>query len=202
MGRQALNRAAARALRELERHGLLLVTDARLPSLVALVAGEPVRGSWWGHPQAHQIYAAAIQLEDHPDVAAVKLVSGKVTFVHRRLWPALLAVATARERWQMRGLSASARRLLDRVEAEGVLDSAAVRRTGREARELEGRLLVRAQSVHTESGAHAMELESWNHWAARVRVRRARDRAAATRALEDALRAMAGEHGAGRLPWR
>ena len=42
---------ALRALKELKRYGLLLVTDARLPSLVALVAGAPVRGSWWSHPR-------------------------------------------------------------------------------------------------------------------------------------------------------
>jgi hypothetical protein len=32
-------------LRELETHGLLLKTDAKLPNVCALVAGAPVRGS-------------------------------------------------------------------------------------------------------------------------------------------------------------
>jgi hypothetical protein len=196
----ALNRDAARALRALERGGLLLVTDARLPSLAALVAGEPVRGSWWGHPRGKAIFAAATQLGDHPDVAAVKLVSGKVTFVHRRLWPALLAAATARASWQTEGLPPDARRLLARVDREGRLrteGSAAARA----ARVLAERLLVHAGSVHTESGAHATELESWPRWARRLRVEPARGHDA-PEAIEAALRAqVAATGGKGTLPW-
>jgi hypothetical protein len=200
VGEEALSPWAARALAELRRHALLLVTDARLPSLVALVAGRPVRGSWWGHPKGKAIYAAAVELEDHPDVMAVKLVSGKVTFVHRRLWPALLAVALSRERWQVCGLTAPARRLLDRVEKEGFLGAEAVRSRRKEARLLEARLLVHARSVHTGSGAHATELESWRRWSARRRVKPA---AGGMKRLEDALEAMAaGSGGAGRLPWQ
>ena len=30
--------------------GLLLESDAKLPSVAGLVACAPVRGSWWGHP--------------------------------------------------------------------------------------------------------------------------------------------------------
>ena len=41
------------ALERLEEHGLLLLQDKTLPSLVGLIAGEPVSGSWWGHPRAH-----------------------------------------------------------------------------------------------------------------------------------------------------
>ena len=66
------------------------MTDA--PML--LVAGEPVRGSWWGHPKGHDIFAACQHLLQHPDATTAKLVSGKVTYVHRELWPSLLAVAT------------------------------------------------------------------------------------------------------------
>lgn len=31
----------------LEHYSLLLEADAQLPSLASIVAGEPVRGSWW-----------------------------------------------------------------------------------------------------------------------------------------------------------
>jgi len=200
---EKLNRDAARALKELVRHGLLLVTDAKLPCLVALIAGGPVRGSWWGHPKGRAIYAAAMQLEDHPDVAAVKLVSGKATFVHRRLWPALLAAATARATWQMQGLAASALRLLERVEKDGLLRADAVRGGRGSGRALEERLLVHAQSVHSETGAHRTELESWSRWAGRVRAKPARDGDAGQRAIEDALQAMAAASGGkGRLPWQ
>ncbi|HET8647706.1 MAG TPA: hypothetical protein VFO85_19565, partial [Vicinamibacteria bacterium] len=149
---EGLGRPAARALRELERRGLLLVTDARLPSLVALVAGGPVRGSWWGHARGGAIFAAATQLEDHPDVALVKLVSGKSTFVHRRLWPALLGLAQAGEPWQTQGLPAPALRLWRRLQEAGTLRGAPLRGAREGVRALEARLLAVARSVHTASG--------------------------------------------------
>jgi len=70
-----VERQAAAVLRELERHGVLLETDARLPSLVALVAGGPVRGSWWGHPLGHTIFATGEILHQNRDVLLVKLIS-------------------------------------------------------------------------------------------------------------------------------
>jgi hypothetical protein len=64
-----------------------------LPNVAALVAGEPIKGSWWGHPQGHAIYATLSLLDDSPDVVRMRLVNGKVTLVHRRVWPALVRVA-------------------------------------------------------------------------------------------------------------
>src|SRR5438132_11281565 len=96
----------------LKQFGLLMLSDAQLPSITTLVAGKPIRGSWWGHPKAHDIFRVVSRIAEHPDVAVTKLIAGKITFVHRKLWPALLAVATAREAWQMNGLSQKARNLL------------------------------------------------------------------------------------------
>ena len=198
-----MKRDTTRALAALKRYGLLPVTDARLPSLVGVVVGAPVRGSWWSHPQGKAIFAAATELEDHKDVALVKLVSGKYTFVHRPLWPALLAVATARAPWQMDGLAPAVRRLLERVEDEGVLRAGAVRGGRERARILEQRLLVHARSVHTATGAHEKELESWARWARRRRVRKLRTLAAGRDALDAALLGLvaAAAGGSGRLPW-
>ena len=86
--------AAARAA--LERHGLLLLQDARLPSLATLVAGAPVKGSWWGHPAGRDIFHIASALDDDGDVTTAKLLGGKVTFVHRKLFAALAAVGAER----------------------------------------------------------------------------------------------------------
>ncbi len=77
---------------QLRAQGLLLQQDALLPNVVAAVAGQPVRGSWWAHPQGHAIYNILNALAEHPDVLVTRLVQGKVTFVHRRLWGAVLAV--------------------------------------------------------------------------------------------------------------
>ncbi|HEV7758531.1 MAG TPA: hypothetical protein VGO78_06065 [Acidimicrobiales bacterium] len=85
---------ASEVLAVLVDHGMLL-ESARgpLPNVAELVAGEPIRGSWWGHPQSHAIFAVVNQLADSPDVVRLRLVKGKVTLVHRRLWPALVRVA-------------------------------------------------------------------------------------------------------------
>jgi hypothetical protein len=78
----------------LVEHGMLL-ESARgpLPNVAELVAGEPIRGSWWGHPAGHAIFNAINQFASSPDVVRMRLVNGKVTIVHRRVWPALVRVA-------------------------------------------------------------------------------------------------------------
>src|SRR5437867_10967275 len=85
----------------LDEHGLLLLQDKELPSAVGIITGERVAGSWWSHPQAHEIFRRLQELEAAGDVVATKLIGGKVTFVHRRLWPALAAVGNSRAEWQM-----------------------------------------------------------------------------------------------------
>jgi hypothetical protein len=78
----------------LERDGMLL-QSARgpIPNVAELVAGEPIRGSWWSHPRRHAIFDAINAVRASPDVVALRLVRGKVTLVHRRLWPALVRLA-------------------------------------------------------------------------------------------------------------
>jgi hypothetical protein len=178
--------------------------------VAGLVAGEEVRGSWWGHPRGTDIFRAATSLEDDPDVLAVKLVNGKVTFVGRPLWPALLAVAQSREAWQTRGLSPAARMLhkqvtkAGRVRLDELTRPRSETRLGDAARELESRLLLYAESVHTESGKHAKCLESWEHWLRRVDYKPPPLASAAARAeLEDAVLKLGGQKApAGRLPWQ
>ncbi len=158
----------ARALvRELDRAGLLLLTDVRLPSVVSIVTGKPAAGSWWSHPRGKEIFAASEALAAHGDVVMVKLVLGKVTFVHRRLWHALWAVATARDPWQRNGLSRPAQALLERVDEEGQVSGGAKRAVD----ELEARLLVLARQVHTPEGRHERVLSSWPHWARAARFK-------------------------------
>lgn len=138
----------------LKKHGLLLLQDKKLPSVVGIITGEQVAGSWWSHPRSHEIFRRLEELEG--DAIATKLIAGKVTFVHRNLWPALAAVGAAREPWQMHGLSPAARKLLARVDRE-----ARVRASGPPSKELQERLLVKAREEHTESGRHETALEPW-----------------------------------------
>lgn len=77
-----------------EREGVVLqAARGPVPSLAEAIAGGPIRGSWWGHPKGQEIFLAAEAISENPDVLVCKLVEGKVTYVHRRLWPALVKVA-------------------------------------------------------------------------------------------------------------
>ena len=82
------------ALSFVERHGVVLASGkGPVPSVAEWVAGAPIRGSWWGHPRGRDVFRALSELGDSPDVVAFRLVAGKITFVHRRLWPALVRLA-------------------------------------------------------------------------------------------------------------
>jgi len=184
----------AALLTRLREHGLLLQQDKRLPDVATAVAGEPIRGSWWAHPRAHAIFACLSELEQHPDTLATKLIAGKVTFIHRRLWPAVLAVGVAREAWQFAGIEAGARDLYDAVEQQGMLLAA-----GRAAKDLERRLLVHGAQVHTDAGHHEMRLERWELWADRVGASGALTVQAGRLQIEAAVLAIGGT--AALLPW-
>jgi len=179
----------------LARYGLLLKQDKVLPSVVTMMTGGPLSASWWGHPKGREIFACLCRLADDPDVLVTKLISRKDTFVHRELWPSLLAVATAHESWQLDGLARESRKLWQEVEAKG-----AILASGKTAAELETRLLVHGEQVHTESGAHKNRLESWAAWCERVDLKTDMVAAAGRARLEQAVVAIGGT---GReLPWR
>ena len=75
-------------------HGVVL-ESARgpVPSLAEAVAGGPIRGSWWSHPKGREIFALTQRVRESDDVLVCRLVAGKITFVHRRLWPSLVRAA-------------------------------------------------------------------------------------------------------------
>jgi hypothetical protein len=77
-----------------KRHGIVLqAARGPVPSLAEAVVGGAIRGSWWAHAKGSEIYAVADAISESNDVLVCKLVDGKVTYVHRRLWPALVKLA-------------------------------------------------------------------------------------------------------------
>ena len=83
------------ALAFVERHGIVLqAARGPLPNLAEAIAGGTIRGSWWGHPKGKEIFRAIRAIGESPDVLVCKLVEGKITYVHRRLWPALIKLAS------------------------------------------------------------------------------------------------------------
>jgi hypothetical protein len=92
------------ALAFVKTHGVVLMSArGDVPSLAEAIAGEPIRGSWWGHPKSHQMFRLFESVCDSDQVLVCRLVGGKVTLVHRRIWPALVRLSG---RLPRRGLDA------------------------------------------------------------------------------------------------
>ena len=90
------------ALAFVERHGIVLqAARGPVPSLAEAIAGGPIRGSWWGHPRGGEIFRAAEAVTESPDVLVCRLVDGKVTYVHRRLWAPLVKLSARFPRAQL-----------------------------------------------------------------------------------------------------
>ena len=85
----------AQALRFLRHEGVMLESarSAEICNLADAMLGENRTGSWWGHPRARAFFRLTRRIRSHPDVLVCHLVGGKITYVHRRLWPALLRLA-------------------------------------------------------------------------------------------------------------
>ena len=193
--------ASTRVLARLKQYGILLQTDACLPNVCALVAGEPVHGSWWAHPRSHDIFRVNCELAAHPEVLVTKLISGKVTYVERALWSAVIAIGCAREAWQMARLSQSALDLLGKMDHKRVETD---RAAGEAASALEKRLLVHSEQFHSEAGAHARRLQSWDHWMRQTGLTlEPVSPETARRTLEKVVESLNRKfHGHGCLPWQ
>jgi hypothetical protein len=82
------------AIAFIHEHGIVLsAAHGPVPRMTEVIAGEPIKGSWWAHPKGRHIFRVLQQLAASPDVLVCRLVDGKITFVHRRLWPALVRLA-------------------------------------------------------------------------------------------------------------
>jgi hypothetical protein len=82
------------ALAFVEEHGIVLESArGSVLSLANAIAGEEIRGTWWGHPKGRAIFGATRAVRDSADVLVCRLIDRKITYVHRRLWPALIRLA-------------------------------------------------------------------------------------------------------------
>jgi hypothetical protein len=105
---------ARQALAFVRKHGVVLeAARGPVPSLAEAIAGAPIRGHWWTHPKSRAIFAVTRAMRDRNDVLVCRAVLGKITFVHRRLWPALVRLAdrvpSARLSWLREVHTASGR---------------------------------------------------------------------------------------------
>lgn len=84
----------AAALAFVRETGVVLVSArGPVPTLTETIVGTSIRGSWWGHPDGKKIYSILQTVTASDDVLVCRLVNGKVTLVHRRVWPALVRLS-------------------------------------------------------------------------------------------------------------
>ncbi|MFT3839494.1 MAG: hypothetical protein QM723_21100 [Myxococcaceae bacterium] len=137
-------------------------------SLVEAITGERLKKSWWGHKDGKLIFAIASELED--EALGMKLLEGKMTLVHRRLWADVLAVVTGEDfRLPLASsLSKRANALYEQVWDDGPVQGADKIAT----EELERKLLLHVTSVHTAKGRHEKRLDTWERWAEQQHIPR------------------------------
>lgn len=75
-------------------HGVVLESAKGLEAcLVTRVVGAPVAGQWWAHPQGREIFALTRRIRASSAVLTCTLASGRITYVHWRLWPPFVKLA-------------------------------------------------------------------------------------------------------------
>ncbi|MBL6749160.1 MAG: hypothetical protein ISP90_01495 [Nevskia sp.] len=85
---------AGEAIDFVRHHGVVLASGkGPVPRLAETIAGAPIKGSWWAHPKSREIFEVFQALGASDEVLVCRVVGGKISFVHRRLWPALVRVA-------------------------------------------------------------------------------------------------------------
>jgi hypothetical protein len=84
----------AAALKFVDAHGIVLISaKGPVPRLTEYIVGGTIKGSWWAHPQGRAIFTLINAVEDSGDVLICRMIDGKLTMVHRRLWPSLVRAA-------------------------------------------------------------------------------------------------------------
>ena len=78
----------------IERAGIVLEgAKGAYPNAVEALIGEPIKGNWWSHPKANYVYNLLLRVKESPDILVTRFYKGKITLVHRRLWPYLPTIA-------------------------------------------------------------------------------------------------------------
>jgi hypothetical protein len=78
------------------RRNALVLESARgpVPNLVEAIVGAEVKGSWWGHARGKEIFNLLQELRESEQLLVCRLVGGKVTYIHRDAWPAVVRLAS------------------------------------------------------------------------------------------------------------
>lgn len=189
------------ALQYLRREKFLLLVDNRQPSLVTLFTGEPVQGSWFGHPMGKIIYNTSNNL-GRENLLSMKIIDRKYTFISADYRDFAYALTKPDSEWQKKKLTPQAAKLLKEVEKKRVVP--VTPKNKKQVELLEKLLLASGESQHTPSGKHIKVLLSWEEAARRLghKIRKV-PREEAERAWELRVNEFNRAHRTSfRLPWQ
>jgi len=153
----------------LERKKILRLQDKIFPNIVGEITGETIRGSWWSHPLANPIYNGLGWLEHHHPILIVKLIDGKVTYLHDSLASDFFSIVCEPRQWQLEKLKADEVELFKyiykkkKVTSEDLNLKKLAKDPKKSLSSLEKKLLLCASEEHTESGKHIKEYTSWKN---------------------------------------
>lgn len=81
-------------IRFIRQRGVVLESAiGQEPSLARRVARGQIRGSWWSHRERKRIYAAIRRARESKAVLVCGLARGRITYIHRRLWPCFVRLS-------------------------------------------------------------------------------------------------------------
>lgn len=81
-------------LKLIEEQGIMLESaKGSIPNLADKIAGEKIKGSWWGHPKGNLIYHLLSEVRKSEMILVCRFIKGKITFIHKNLWSALVKLA-------------------------------------------------------------------------------------------------------------
>lgn len=190
----------------LEKDQILLLQDKIFPNIVSKVVGEKISGSWWGHPLANPIYNGLGWLEHNRNVLIIKLLDGKVTYLHENLFSDIYAIVIEPRDWQLKRLKPDELSLLKYVSKKNLVqsDDPKLKDLVDDAKKsfatLEKKLLVHSSEEHTDSGKHIKEFRPWKK--SKIFTKALGDYETAQQKIESLVEKMNHNSGANaKLPW-
>jgi hypothetical protein len=191
----------------LEKYELLLVQDKIFPNIVTEITGEKITGSWWGHPLANPIYNGLQWLEHNRPILTIKLIDGKVTYIHENLFTDIYSIVYKSRDWQMKKLKDEDQQILKYVSKNKKIssDDPGLVKLSKDPKKsfanLEKKLLIYSVEEHTDSGKHIKKYMPWVK--SKITISKPNDYLASKDNIEKIVAALNKKSGATvKLPWQ
>lgn len=152
-------------LKQIEKHQILLLQDQKFPNIIQLITGDTCKGSWWSHPQANSIYNGLAWLADNSSIFTVKLLDGKMTYLHENLLNDFYTIVMKPRDWQLKKLKQSDLEVFNVIKTNKKISSDDIQYKTIEIKKslarLEKKLLIQGTEQHTKSGKHIKIYHRW-----------------------------------------